>query len=199
MEVSQSTTTGLQQLANSTLVSDAHFVAIVTAAFDNILSSAPTGAGANTLLESKSLQNADKSVVKAAYGAVVTAVLEAAKENVDADNFNGFLEENGLGTSQAKIIVDKYRANQSNLRVLLRRTGSGLPHIVDVDWKLEYFMKSNQLEKVNEPVFTLQLATENNGGQTDTVQLACSLAQMQDLVSKLKDVSKRLELLKDNA
>jgi len=38
---------------------------------------------------------------------------------------------------------------------------------------------------------------QNNDGDQQQVQMACSLAQMQDLVSKLKDASKKLELMKD--
>ena len=38
---------------------------------------------------------------------------------------------------------------------------------------------------------------QNNDGDKQQVQMACNLAQMQDLVSKLKDASKKLELMKE--
>jgi hypothetical protein len=40
---------------------------------------------------------------------------------------------------------------------------------------------------------------QDGGGKQGNVQVSCSLAQMQDLVSKLKDASKRLETLAANS
>ena len=73
---------------------------------------------------------------------------------------SGVLEDNSFETDRITHFVKKFELHRSALRVLLRRTGFGLPHVTDVDWKLDYYMKSNQLEKINEPQFTLQFATE---------------------------------------
>jgi len=56
-------------------------------------------------------------------------------------------------------------------------------------------VQNNQLDKINEPNFMLEFATQDDGNKTGTTQLACSLAQMQDLVGKLKEASRRLELM----
>jgi len=172
------------------------FKATVNAAADKLLAS---GAGDNgdDFLGSKAVANVDPIQLKASFGAATVTFVEASKSNQTVEGLSSFLEELSLEEDKQKHFCAKFEENREKFRVLLRRTGFALPHVTDVDWKLEYYMKSNQLEKVNEPHFTLQFATEDNLGETDQVQLTCSLAQMQDLVSKLKDASKRLELLKE--
>ena len=90
---------------------------------------------------------------------------------LSSDVPSGVLEDNSFETDRISHFVKKYEAHRSNLRVLLRRTGFGLPHVTDVDWKLDYYMKSNQLEKINEPQFTLQFATEV--GDADQLPTLC--------------------------
>jgi hypothetical protein len=43
------------------------------------------------------------------------------------------------------------------------------------------------------------IGAQDAGGKKESIRLGCSLAQMQDLVSKLKDASKRLEVLSTNS
>eukprot|EP00038_Savillea_parva_P009230 m.182144 g.182144 ORF g.182144 m.182144 type:complete len:192 (-) comp15454_c0_seq1:119-694(-) len=174
----------------------APFDAVVDAAFESLLTR-DKDADREALLEDKRAAAADATAVKTAHGALVTALLTAAKSNDNEEAFGGSLEEGGLSAAQVTAIVSKYATHREKLRMLLRKTSTGLPHITDIDWKLQYYMESNQLDKVNEAHYTLQLTTEEGGGKKGQVQLACSLAQLQDLVSKLKDASKRLETLAD--
>lgn len=87
-----------------------------------------------------------------------------------------------------------YIENKPQLRANLGRVRSSLPHIVDVDWRLDYYIKSNQMERVDKPVYLIGLKTEKSDEvQTKEIQFACTQEQLQDLVSKLKDASKCLE------
>ncbi|KAK2191134.1 hypothetical protein NP493_59g02066 [Ridgeia piscesae] len=61
-----------------------------------------------------------------------------------------------------------------HLQILLSSVGRTHPHIVDVDWRLDYCLKNNQVDRVNEPTFLISLKT-------------------QDLVTKLRDACKSLE------
>lgn len=40
------------------------------------------------------------------------------------------------------------------------RSGSSLPHIVDIKWRLNYTTKTSQLERVNDPQYAITLQTE---------------------------------------
>ena len=62
-------------------------------------------------------------------------------------------------TARATLNLEKQK-HKNGLQANLRKTSFAVPHIVDVNWRLDYFMKSSQLEKVNEPRFALQFATQ---------------------------------------
>ena len=96
---------------------------------------------------------------------------------------------------RSAVLVGAFAACKTELRSKLRQTGFGLPHVVGVDWRLDYHMKTNQLEKVNEPVFTMSFNTTDAHGVQAKEQLSCDLAQMQDLVAKLKDAQKRCSII----
>eukprot|EP00039_Didymoeca_costata_P018325 m.333046 g.333046 ORF g.333046 m.333046 type:complete len:181 (-) comp17054_c0_seq1:1068-1610(-) len=135
----------------------------------------------------------DAAVVKASFDAIGSVMVEAAKQDLDTDSLSTALEDCRLDSARADQLVSTYTKIRPSLREQLKKTGFSLPHIVDVDWRLDYFMKSNQLEKINEPCFHVSFKVEDAHNENNTVQLACNMAQMQDLVSKLKEASKRLE------
>ena len=55
--------------------------------------------------------------------------------------------------------------------------------------------QNNHMDKVNEPQYVISLKTEKPGGQKGDVQMSCTLAQLQDLVGKLKNACKGVESL----
>ena len=105
------------------------------------------------------------------------------------------LDENKVEGERNAVIVGALTECKTELRAKLRQTSFGVPHVVGVDWRLDYHMKTNQLEKVNEPVFTMSFNTTDAHGVRAKEQLSCDLAQMQDLVAKLKDAQKRCQLI----
>lgn len=141
------------------------------------------------------VKGADAVVVKAAYSAVVSVFLEGARADVDGDTLAAVLEDSKVEGDRSAVLVGAFAACKTELRSKLRQTGFGLPHVVGVDWRLDYHMKTNQLEKVNEPVFTMSFNTTDAHGVQAKEQLSCDLAQMQDLVAKLKDAQKRCSII----
>lgn len=81
--------------------------------------------------------------------------------------------------------------------------GFTFPHIVDVDWRLDYFIRSSNMEKVNTPVYLLSLKTKTtrelstesseNGRNNENINFTCTQEQLQDLLFKLKDAVKQVE------
>lgn len=43
------------------------------------------------------------------------------------------------------------------------RTGLPVPHLVDVDWRLDYVVKSSVAGAVNQPLYIVKLTTTNTG------------------------------------
>lgn len=85
--------------------------------------------------------------------------------------------------------------------------------MIGVDWRLDYYMKSNTQEKINLPLYTvsidldktthttqIQTREEENAeesGRTDAskdkLTFSCNQDQLTDLVTKLRDAVKQLE------
>eukprot|EP00795_Rhopilema_esculentum_P014912 gene14912-6050_t len=101
----------------------------------------------------------------------------------------GFMKQCTYG-----ILTAIYEGAKSAGDVSMIRIGTSYPHIIDIDWRLDYFIKSNQMEKINEPQYLLSLKTQDNDvTSVDVVNISCSVDELQDLVGKLKDAAKVLE------
>uniref|UniRef100_A0A1X7TRR8 COMM domain-containing protein 3 n=1 Tax=Amphimedon queenslandica TaxID=400682 RepID=A0A1X7TRR8_AMPQE len=50
--------------------------------------------------------------------------------------------------------------NKAKLRAKLGRICSSFPYLIDVNWRLDYYIKSNHLERVDKPVYMISLNTE---------------------------------------
>ncbi|XP_025094680.1 COMM domain-containing protein 3-like [Pomacea canaliculata] len=150
----------------------------------------------NSIADDAVFKGVDKAILKSAYSGIVSLVLEAAKQDADADGISPVLEECKFTADRIKTFNDIFLSQKTALQILLGSIGTSHPHIVDVDWRLDYYIKSSQMERINEAVYLISLKTEVPGvSELQEVQFSCSLEQLQDLVGKLKDASKCMEKL----
>lgn len=105
-----------------------------------------------------------------------------------------YLTENLLPEPRVTLFVAEFTKNLSGLRYQLASTGFNFPHIVDIEWRADYALKTDTLEKANTPTFFVKLKTMDNG-EMGQVQFTCSLEQLQVLVDRLKDATASLERL----
>lgn len=93
-------------------------------------------------------------------------------------------------------MTGKYAHSAAALRSRLLRTGGGShPHIVDIQWRLDYHVKSDSVEKLNKPSYFIRFKTKNPDGSDSSVDLYCSVEQLQDLVCKFQDATHALNRL----
>lgn len=189
MELSQSTLRGLQ-VAGLSSIDDKAFSRLsqlaIQAALGNI--------NPETVKDDPKIAKLDQAVAKESFSALMTVILEAARTDTDATSLSSILEDCKFAPDRIDAFKTLYIENKPQLRANLGRVRSSLPHIVDVDWRLDYYIKSNQMERVDKPVYLIGLKTEKSDEvQTKEIQFACTQEQLQDLVSKLKDASKCLE------
>ncbi|XP_068741635.1 COMM domain-containing protein 3-like [Montipora capricornis] len=112
----------------------------------------------------------------------------------DSPTISSVLEDCKWTSDKIEYFSKYFQECKPELEALLSRTGSSYPHIVDVDWRLDYYIKNNQMEKVNQPTYLITLKTEESGkSHGKDVQFSCSMEQLQDLVGKLKDACKSIE------
>jgi len=130
------------------------------------------------------------------YASLISVIYEFGKLDIDSSSIQEFLSEQGLPETHTSAFLNAY-TNSNNIfviRKMLASTGFHFPHIVDVDWRVDYAIKSDSLEKLNSPTFFVKLKTRQNG-VLQNVEFTASLEQMQDLVRKLKDATVSLERL----
>lgn len=147
------------------------------------------------IFDSKPLAGVDRIALKQAHSCLAALFLASAKDDSDADAVLSTLDEEGvpdLIQAYATGIYDKYRAKiRSN--VLAGASSVRRPRVVDIDWRLDYYLKNNEVEGISIPVYFVRLHTRNNDGTPGKVEFTCSLEELQDLVAKLKDASKQTE------
>ncbi|XP_071950297.1 COMM domain-containing protein 3-like [Antedon mediterranea] len=136
----------------------------------------------------------EPAIYKQSYGSLATFFLEAAKYDATSSNISSLLEDCKFSADRTEMVNTLFKEKKPALRAMLSRIGTSHPHVVDVDWRLDYYMKNNYLDKVNKPTYLITLKTEENGSnEIKDVQFGCTLEQLQDLVGKLKDATKSLE------
>ncbi|TNN59502.1 COMM domain-containing protein 3 [Liparis tanakae] len=92
-------------------------------------------------------------------------------------------------TATTTFILEAVKQNADEPTISIGRCP---PHINDASWRLQYHVKNDQIDKVNEPFYLIALNTENKGSSED-INFTCTVEQLQDLVGKLKDAAKSVE------
>ncbi|KAL8607977.1 hypothetical protein ACOMHN_005532 [Nucella lapillus] len=192
MEVATSVQENLSLAGDTAHIPDKCFDQLVRMACQGVLSDVDR----NAIADDPVFKSVDQAVLKAAYGGVVTLVLEAAKHDMDAEGIVPILEECKFTPDRIQGFNNIFMTQKSTVQILLGSIGTTRPHIVDVDWRLDYYIKSNHMERINEAVYLISLKTEVPGKEElQDLQFTCTLEQLQDLVGKLKDATKCLEKL----
>ncbi|XP_070842166.1 COMM domain-containing protein 3 [Chaetodon trifascialis] len=188
MELSESVQTGLRSLADSSAFGQSSFQVLVDVSFRSLLSSQ----GDPAVLDQPELKQVDQILLKQSHTAATTFILEAVKQNADKSTISSCLEELTFSAERIEIFYSTYQTHKKELERLLASIGRRPPRVNDVSWRLQYHMKNGQVDKVNEPFYSISLNTENEGSSED-INFTCTMEQLQDLVGKLKDAAKSVE------
>ncbi|XP_070565350.1 COMM domain-containing protein 3-like [Ptychodera flava] len=190
MELSNELQEGLQICGDSAHIPDKAFTILLNRVYDSLLKKT----NQSSVLGDEDLDGVDPAVLKQSFAALVALVLEASKHDVDASSISPLLEDCKFTSDRIDSFNKVFLSKKTEVQALLGSIGHAPPHIVDVDWRLDFYLKNNLIDKVNEPVYMITLKTEKGDGEDkEDVQFACSMEQLQDLVGKLKDASKSLE------
>jgi hypothetical protein len=72
-------------------------------------------------------------------------------------NYRRILEEHKMTQGRQSYLIEQYKAVKPQLRKQLAQTLFHPPKVVDVDWRLDYFLKANSVEKINVPIYRIVL------------------------------------------
>ncbi|KAM7237017.1 hypothetical protein CapIbe_011261 [Capra ibex] len=190
MELSEFVQKGFQMLADPGSFDSNTFTLLLRAAFQSLLDAQADEA----VLDHPDLKHIDPVVLKHCHAAAATYILEAGKQRADKSTLSTYLEDCKFDSERIELFWTEYQNNRNSLEILLGSIGRSLPHITDVSWRLEYQIKTNQLDKMYRPAYLVTLNVENTDSRSHPeISFSCNMEQLQDLVGKLKDASKSLE------
>mmetsp|Transcript_15075 Transcript_15075/g.23698 ORF Transcript_15075/g.23698 Transcript_15075/m.23698 type:complete len:198 (-) Transcript_15075:93-686(-) len=192
MELHGEIVKGLEVLAS---FDDNLFCPLVEASFSIVLKHVD-----ETALQGNKFQAAEPLKIKQAHAAAVGVILEAGKRNADPIFMRGVLSDYLKNTTKVDFFVEQYTIHKRELIAVLSTTGFNFPHIIDVNWRLTFHMKSQSIEKENKPVYLLRFDTKTPGktpidseNTNESVEFACNGWELLDLVQKLKDAAKQFD------
>ncbi|KAL6071661.1 COMM domain-containing protein 3-like [Balamuthia mandrillaris] len=187
---------GLDLLADDSHLSDKDLAKVIKAAIKILLARKKEG------LNSKDFE-VDPLVLKQGYAAVVSLLLEATRTNADATTLQSVLAERNMTERRIALLTEGFESHKAQLKQLLSCTSFHFPHVVDTKWRLDYCIKSRNVERLNSVLYHITLKTEAGSGDgrqgeaghphPQDVRFTCSLEELQDLVYKLRDACKQTE------
>jgi len=193
MELSEGTLRGLCLIGEEAKMPAAAYKEFLTVVFKDVSSNLETSI--SKLADYPNLSKMDQSILKEAYSAALIVVLEASKFNLDSPGLTVILEDCKIDAKRIELFLKGYESKKTDIRAMLGASTFNLPHIVDVDWRLDYYVKSKKLEKVNKLEYLLELKTQENDGKEENIMFSTTVEQLQDLVNKLKDAQKSIQTI----
>lgn len=175
---------GLILCCGDRVVSDKNFEVLIEHACQTLLDSGKQGSEPNL-----SNDGTNQNAAKQCHASVMALILEAAKLDLQEEQLGMILDDCSLPTKKKESFIFSYNHYKEEIRNRLSKVGRHPPNLVDVDWRLDYNVKNNRVNKVNELQYTISFK-QDDGQQVD---LICSRDELQDLVGKLKEASKALE------
>lgn len=111
-------------------------------------------------------------------------LLEASKYDYNGLELGNKLEEDINRADRVKYICDSFDQSKDKIRTLLSKNNTfQFDSLVDIDWRIDWVMKSESIEKISEAKYNLNLKFAS--GKTKLLQ--CTQAQLQDLQTKFND------------
>ena len=127
-----------------------------------------------------------------ALSSVSTLLLEAAKARTTAAQLGSVLTECGVGGSVAATLTDLYTQHFDTLAAHMEVTGIAAPAVVDIDWRLDYSIRSKHAGRECLPMFFLSLRVKDRGLLRD-IEMIASQEDVQDLLAGVRDAVKQVD------
>eukprot|EP00249_Psilotum_nudum_P025347 c29721_g1_i1 orf=740-1456(-) len=190
MELGQDT---LHSLSLCKDASSPQLEALAAASLSVVLGSSPE----DTVLVGPAFEDMEVDFIKRTYSGLVCLYLEAAKNDVSSSELSSFLKtECGFSDAKRELLSLVFQERKEELRGLLNLTAthSYLPELLGVDWKLDYCVCSSEDRALRDFVYRVSLKTMDSvSGKDNSIEFFCSVEELQDLVSRLKDACKSVE------
>eukprot|EP01091_Cochliopodium_minus_P010767 TRINITY_DN292_c0_g1_i1.p1 TRINITY_DN292_c0_g1~~TRINITY_DN292_c0_g1_i1.p1 ORF type:complete len:196 (-),score=27.31 TRINITY_DN292_c0_g1_i1:84-671(-) len=146
------------------------------------------------ITENKVFESIDKLILKHAYAALYTVLVEACKKRLDSELLVSTIQDHRWNKTKLDLLSKIYEEKIDEMRLILSLSTFHFPHIVDIDWRLDYYVKSTEVSRVDRPVWLITFKTyENDSNELKDYTFTCDLQELQDLLIRLKDAVKQVE------
>ncbi|XKL66773.1 hypothetical protein PGB90_010193 [Kerria lacca] len=184
MKLSQETVVGLKRLCNVSLINNDIFNKLLADCSKSIIN--------RKSVEKKGTFDSKLEVVKTAYASLAVLLTEAARNDVDSFMLKTFLEGYDLNKERINSILGVYEQRKYDVQKELSIVGTNLPHIIDIHWRLDYIIKTDNNSQLLQPYFHIELITLTSLNTKKTIRFMCSIQNLQELVFLLKSASRHM-------
>lgn len=188
MELSKDIIDGLINILNANIITDDIFLQILDMATLYIYENPAEIKCVIKTVDSKPILS------KKIFADVVCLLVEAARYDLDEESLQNFLNLLCIDKKRTNKLCEVYINNKTAIQSQLELIGSNPPHIVDVDWHLDYCVKLDTCNSLGVPLYHVQFTTKEHE-TTNHVTFSCTIQQLQELVFKLKDAIRYSEKL----
>lgn len=119
------------------------------------------------------------------YSGLVVLLAELTKRMVSSDQLETLLHELSWPKEHTELMLSQYLRHLPTIRMNLVSIATLLPHVIDIDWKLQQTVSGAPLPPPEEALYVLRL-TVRRGSALEDVSLQCSLPQLVSLTDSLR-------------
>lgn len=188
MELSKDVIESFANISNVNAITDDNFLQIVDAVVSHLQTN-PTDT-------SSIVKSIDSKVIltKKIFADILCLFVEAAQHDLDKESLNNLLCQMCSNEKRRKRLCDAYISNKKTIQSQLESISSNPPHIVDIDWHLDYRVKVDTCNSLGVPLYHVKLVTKEHE-RINHVTFSCTIQQLQELVFKFKDAIRYSEKL----
>lgn len=85
--------------------------------------------------------NSNSRFSKKSFAGMLCLLIEAARHDFNEESLENFLYRTCVNEQRRKKLCEAYINNKITIQSRLELTGNNPPHIIDVDWHLDYCVK----------------------------------------------------------
>jgi len=128
----------------------------------------------------------DHLQTKQIYSGLLTFAHEASRHDAKKQDIISFLEER-MSKERIELVIEIHDKFATSVRSVLARSSINFSSIVDLRWRLDYFVQSNLLEQNRSLLYFISLTTRDPDGKLDSFEFRATLEDLQELLTKCRE------------
>ena len=177
MELSSAVENDIRRLNDSLTLSDNHYDQLLEKLF------------AILTLDNGKADGLPNTFDKRLVSSILTFLFECVKNDLDETSIRSKFDEIQMSNkSRQDRFLALYKQHFPTLQLYLKRNSIEHDRLLNLDWRLDFQLKTNNTDKLFEPIYLLNWTKRQQYSEKiDQIQMTCTQENLQELVEKLKD------------